>query len=201
MEFWERAFREKQMMWGEVPTVAAVETARRFETLGYRKILVPGFGYGRNAKAFLELGLEVVGIEISETAVNLGRRLHGPGVRIIQGSVADMPFDSDTFDGIFSHALIHLLDAEARSRFLSACFGQLNPQGTMVFTTLSKDSGQYGSGLLVGKERYRTPHGVELFFYDEESIEEEFGRIGLTERVLYREDQATGFWKIVCRKD
>src|SRR6185436_11557445 len=102
-EFWEGAFQEKKMMWGEEPTTLAVEASEIFEQLGFRKILIPGFGYGRNARPFYEKGFEVTGFEISSTAIELALELLGREIRVFHGSVEDMPFDQDVYDGIFCH--------------------------------------------------------------------------------------------------
>ncbi|MCL4269663.1 MAG: hypothetical protein KJZ72_08960, partial [Anaerolineales bacterium] len=59
----------------------------------------------------------------------------------------------------------------------------------------------YGVGKKLGKDLFKTKDGVELFFYDEESIKEEFERFGLVEATIVEEVPTTKFWKIVCRKD
>lgn len=96
-EFWENAFKNKQLMWGEEPTRSAIETCKKFKALGFQKILIPGFGYGRNAKPFLESGFEITGIEISETAIQLAHLLSGDEIKIHHGSVGEMPFDQETY--------------------------------------------------------------------------------------------------------
>ena len=73
-EFWESSFIEKQTMWGFDPADAAITTAEMFKRNGLSKVLIPGFGYGRNAKIFIDNGLDVTGIEISSTAIELARK-------------------------------------------------------------------------------------------------------------------------------
>lgn len=51
-EFWESAFSEKQEMWGLEPAKSAIITKDLFVQEGIKKVLVPGFGYGRNAQLF-----------------------------------------------------------------------------------------------------------------------------------------------------
>lgn len=199
-EFWEEAFKNKHMMWGEQPTIAALETCQYFKSLGFQKILIPGFGYGRNARPFLDNGFEVTGIEISETAIQLAYQLPGGAIKLFHGSVNDMPFDQDSYDGIFCHALIHLLRADERKRFLTNCNAQTRSGGLMVFTAITKHAPTYGVGEKLGNDLFKTKDGVELFFYDEVSIQEEFGSLGLVEATIVEELPATKFWKIVCRK-
>ncbi len=203
-EFWENAFQEKKMMWGEEPTAVSIEIAETFKQMGYRKLLIPGFGYGRNARPFYEKGFEVTGIEISSTAIKLAHELLGGDIRVFHGSVADMPFDQDVYDGIFCHALIHLLDSDQRKKLLSDCYHQLRHGGRMVFTAITKDASTFGVGEKLGADRYRTRHGVDLYFYDEDSITQEFGEFGLLESTKIDEGgngkPVTWFWKISCRR-
>ena len=80
-EFWEQAFQDKQEMWGWEPTQSALLTAELFARNGYKTILIPGIGYGRNAAPFVKLGMEVSGIEISEAAIRLASKQFG-GVKL-----------------------------------------------------------------------------------------------------------------------
>ena len=204
-EFWEKAFQEKQVMWGEDPIALAIETSDVFKQLGFKKILIPGFGYGRNAKAFYEKGLEVTGIEISSTAIKLAHERFGEEIRVLHGSIDDMPYEQDVYDGIFCHALIHLLDSDQRKKLIQDCFNQLGQGGMMVFTAITKDASTYGVGEQLGRDRYRTKDGVNLYFYDNDSIKEEFGAFGLVESTKIDEGAegkpVTRFWKIVCKRD
>lgn len=203
-EFWENAFQEKKMMWGKEPTTLAIKSAEVFKQLGFKEILIPGFGYGRNAKPFYEQGFEVTGIEVSTTAIQLARKMLGQEIQILHGSVDKMPFDQNVYDGIFCHALIHLLDSNQRKKLILDCYHQLRQGGMMVFTTITKDANTYGIGEKLGIDRYKTKHGVNLYFYDKDSIKEEFGKFGLIEATKIDEDSngkpATRFWKVVCKK-
>jgi 2-polyprenyl-3-methyl-5-hydroxy-6-metoxy-1,4-benzoquinol methylase len=143
------------------------------------EILIPGIGYGRNARIFLENGINVTGIEISETAIRLARIENKLEIPIYHGSVADMPFDSKLYDGIFSYALIHLLNSRERKKFINDCFNQLKPSGYMFFATISKRDSLFAKGKAVSKDRFEVMKGAKLFFYDAESIKKEFGKYGL----------------------
>jgi len=74
----------------------------------------------------------------------------------------------------------------------------------MFFTAITKDASTYGVGDKLGADRYRTKDGVNLFFYDEASIKEEFAEFGLIEAIKIDETgngkPATKFWKIICKK-
>ncbi|WP_440119461.1 class I SAM-dependent methyltransferase [Paenibacillus sp. QZ-Y1] len=180
MEFWESSFIEKQTMWGFEPTDSAMLTKDFFLEKNVKDILVPGIGYGRNAKVFVDEGIHVTGIEISSTAIDLARD-NGLDIPIYHGSVTDMPFDDKRYDGIFCYALIHLLNNRERGKFIQDCYNQLKPNGYMVFTTVSKNAPMFGKGVPLDKDYFEVMEGVNMFFYDAESIKQEFGKYGLLE--------------------
>ncbi len=198
-EFWETAFGEKQEMWGFEPSKSAVLTKDFFVEKSIKNILIPGIGYGRNAQIFTENGITVTGIEISKTAIEMARKHYGTAMVIHHGSVTDMPFDQQQYEGIFCYALIHLLDGSEREKLIRDCYGQLSEGGYMVFTVISKAAHTYGQGKLISKDRYEIFDGVKMFFYDEESIKSEFGKAGLIEVMAISESQP--FFLIKCKKE
>jgi SAM-dependent methyltransferase len=179
-EFWESSFIEKQTMWGFEPSDSAILTKDFFIENKVKDILIPGIGYGRNAKVFIDNGINVTGIEISKTAIDLARQ-SGLDIGIYHGSVTDMPFDDKLYDGIFCYALIHLLNDSERKKLIEDCYNQLKPNGYMIFTTVSKKAPMFGRGKQLSKDRFETMEGVKIFFYDSDSVKEEFGEYGLVE--------------------
>ncbi|WP_462411599.1 class I SAM-dependent methyltransferase [Neobacillus sp. Marseille-QA0830] len=179
-EFWESSFIKNQKMWGFEPSDSAILTKDFFLEKKVKDILIPGIGYGRNAKVFIESGINVTGIEISETAIELARESE-LDIPIFHGSVTDMPFDNKLYDGIFCYALIHLLNQREREKFIKDCYNQLKPNGYMIFTAISKEAPMYGKGKQLGKDYFETKDGVKMFFYDNDSIVQEFGNYGLIE--------------------
>ncbi|MEH6938462.1 class I SAM-dependent methyltransferase [Bacillus sp. JJ664] len=179
-EIWEESFIENQMMWGFEPSDLAILTKDFFLEKKVKDILVPGFGYGRNAKVFMEKGINVTGIEISKTAIDIARD-NGLDVNIFHGSVTDMPFEDKLYDGIFCYALIHLLNKSEREKFTKDCYNQLKPNGYMIFTTISKDAPMFGKGTKLDEDYYEIMEGIKMFFYDADSIKQEFGKYGLIE--------------------
>lgn len=168
-------------MWGLNATQSALLTAAMFVDKAVKKVLIPGIGYGRNAQVFLSKGMEVTGIEISKTAIELAEKHYGSSMKIYHGSVTDMPFDNNRYEGIFCYALIHLLDENERAKFIKSCYDQLSDNGYMVFTAISRNSQTYGQGIFLSKDRYEQFGGVKIYFYDEISIQKEFGIFGLIE--------------------
>ncbi|GKU78964.1 bifunctional 2-polyprenyl-6-hydroxyphenol methylase/3-demethylubiquinol 3-O-methyltransferase UbiG [Paenibacillus sp. L3-i20] len=179
-EFWELSFIEKQTMWGFEPTESAIMTKDFFVEKDVTDILVPGIGYGRNAKVFIDSGIHVTGIEISKTAIDLARK-NGLNTTIFHGSVTDMPFDNKLYDGIFCYALIHLLNEDEREKFIKDCYRQLKPNGYMIFTTVSKKAPMFGQGKQLDTDYFEIMEGVKMYFYDSDSIKRDFEKYGLVE--------------------
>jgi len=198
-DFWDSRFQEKQEMWGHEPSNSAMVIKDLFVHHSIKNILIPGIGYGRNAQIFNRNGITVTGIEISKTAIEMARKQLGTDVTIYHGSVTDMPFDQYTYDGIFCHALIHLLDNNERMKLIRDCYHQLANSGIMVFTAISKKAHTYGTGAFVSKDRYEIFDGIKMFFYDRESINAEFNRVGLYEVTEITENFP--FFLIKCRKE
>ena len=197
-EFWEKSFIEKQEMWGFEPSGSAVLTNDFFLQKSVKNVLIPGIGYGRNAQIFRDNGIVVTGIEISQTAIEMAGKHYGTDMMIYHGSVTAMPYDKCQYDGIFCYALIHLLDSSERKKLIHDCYNQLTENGYMVFTVISKEAHTYGKGKFVSKDRYEIFDGVNMFFYDRESIREEFDKAGLFEITEVTENYP--FFLIKCKK-
>lgn len=204
--FWEEKFSSSGTIWHFIPSDSAGMALELFRKNEVHKILIPGVGYGRNAKLFVDNGFDVTGIEISESAIDLARKnnLHFP---VHCGSVTQMPFDQEIFDGIFCYALIHLLNKPERRKFLRHCFSQLKPGGIMVFTVASTRMSMYGQGKRLSKDRYSIQQGLDVFFYNRESVVREFLEFGLVEcfdmdePVKFKEgENPISMHYVVCRK-
>lgn len=179
--FWDIIFEKEKTNWGFTPADSAIRTKDFFLLKNIKNILIPGIGYGRNAKIFYDNGINVEGIEISKKAIELAKSENGLDINIYHGSVTEMPFDNKKYDGIFCYALIHLLNKDERKIFIQNCYNQLMPKGYMIFTIASKKASMYGSGRLLSKDRYEMQKGLNVFFYDSESVRQEFSEYGLVE--------------------
>jgi SAM-dependent methyltransferase len=180
IEYWESRFMNEGAMWKFEPSDSAIQALNLFKLNKFHHILIPGCGYGRNLKLFLNNGFHVTGIEISKSAIDLAKE-NGMNCLIHHGSVTSMPFDNELYDGIFCYALIHLLNKNERKIFLNACFNQLSAGGMMIFVVATKETGLYGTGKYLSKDRYKISNGLNVFFYDSESVSSEFSNVGLIE--------------------
>jgi SAM-dependent methyltransferase len=177
-EYWETKFKDGGLMWDFLPSDSATRTIEIFKSNKLNQILIPGFGYGRNARIFIENGFDVTGIEISKSAIELARA-NGINCIIHHGSVTSMPFDDKRYDGIFCYALIHVLNKKERQTFLQSCLNQLKDNGLMIFVVASTQTSMFGMGKKLSKNRYNISNGLNVYFYDNLSISKEFSQYGL----------------------
>ena len=202
-EFWEAIFKSNERMWGEHPTENALMVLDLMKKHKVENILIPGFGYGRNAKVFYDNGIEVTGIEISKTAIQRARKYFGDVVTIHHGSVSNMPYGNMQYQSIYCYSLIHLLNTADRKKLIADCYAQLKPNGIMVFVALSTNDKRFGLGDELEKNTFHLPQGLNLYFYDEASIQAEFGDYHIIEATEINEPQENPnekLWMVVCVK-
>jgi len=179
MSYWETVFNDGAV-WEFEPADSAFLVADFFYKNGIKNILIPGIGYARNAKPFVDSGIGVSGIEISKSAIDLARESDFKST-IYHGSVLDMPFDSKKYDGIFCYSLLHLFNKYERFKILKSCYEQLNDNGYMFFVVVSTEAEMYGRGRLLSKNRFKINKDLKVFFYEDTSIVKEFLDFGLIE--------------------
>jgi SAM-dependent methyltransferase len=171
--FWEGRYREEGKIWGDTPSRTAIYACEFFRKANAQNILVPGSGYGRNAGAFSAQGFSVTGIEISPEAVKLAQR-DCPGITFHLGSVLDMPFDDEEYDGIYCFNVLHLLLKRERALFLRKCIGQLRKGGMMFFVVFSDREPSFGKGPMVEENTFESKPGRAVHYYSEEDLIAEF---------------------------
>lgn len=206
-DFWDSSFIQHKAMWGFDPTNTAIYAKDFLIHRKVKNVLIPGIGYGRNAKIFIDFGIKVTGIEISKTAINIASENYGNTMLIHHGSVTEMPFDNKIYDSIFCHGLLYLLDPLQRKKMIDDCCNQLKENGWMLFSVLSKKTPTYGKGKRIGIDTFEIANGGKIFFYDERTIQQEFGEKGLIDVVEIHEqvDAVTNkpafiFYLVICKK-
>lgn len=102
-----------------------------------RRVLDCGCGTGYGSAEIAQEAADVVGIDISDEAIEYARLNYGrPNVRYVTGSCLDLTFPASSFDLVVAFEVIeHLTDFR---RFLEECARVLNPEGLFIVSTPNK---------------------------------------------------------------
>jgi 2-polyprenyl-3-methyl-5-hydroxy-6-metoxy-1,4-benzoquinol methylase len=166
--YWNKRFVKEQLIWGTEPSNIAVSCEKIFKENRVKDILIMGIGYGRNGKLFWEHGYHVDGVEISETAITIGKKFC-PGISFIKGSVLDMAFDKK-YDAIFCYDIIHLFKRNERKKIIANCINYCKDNGIIMISCFSEKDKTYGMGEMVEENTYKVKKGKTVHFFTEEEI-------------------------------
>lgn len=187
---WELEYQEPKLVARSFePTKDAKDFARFFKkkhgTLEHTRVLDLGSGIGKNAHFFAERGAEVVGLEISDTALATARvRVKETGISVIyqKGDIGTpFPFLDNSFDAILDVLSSNSLSEEERSVYLKETTRVLKPGGYMLVKALSKDGDKNAKELLkkfpsLEKDTYVLPQtGITERVFSESDIRALYG--------------------------
>lgn len=144
-----------------------------------KAILDLGCGTGRNANYLAEKGNNVIGIEISKTALSIAQRRakeNNLNLDYRLGNIGELyDIKNNSIDIILDVTSSNSLDEKGRGVYLNECFRVLKTGGYIFVRALCKDGNKNVKNLL------KDSPGKE---YDTYIIKE----IGLTERVFSKDD-------------
>lgn len=191
MEYWEKRFSDGGKIWGTEPSKTANHALKLFKKHEILKILVPGAGYGRNTKLFTDANLDVTGIEISEPAINIAKSFN-PKTQFFQGSVLDMPFNDEIYDGIYSCNVLHLLLKDDRKLFLKKCYNQLRTNGFVFFVGFSDEEASFGKGKRIEENTYEIKPWRPTHYFTELDLREHFKEYSVVETGIIEDHENHG---------
>jgi SAM-dependent methyltransferase len=105
----------------------------RFERGRGKTVLEIGVGAGTDFTNWVRNGAIATGIDLTERGVSLTKErlaLEGLTADVRQGDAEDLPFDSDTFDIVYSNGVLHVPPDPARA--IAEAHRVLKPGGTFV---------------------------------------------------------------------
>ena len=97
------------------------------------KVLVPGCGRGHDCRMLAGQGAQVVGLDISITAVELARAI-GPigNETYVAGDFLDPHADFGRYDTVFEHTCLCAIFPEERTAYVRAACDALKPGGHLL---------------------------------------------------------------------
>ena len=103
---------------------------------GAQRALDVGCGEGMLSRDLLRLVPEVIGLDLHQPSLELGRSQHdGDGITYVHGDILDHPFEPASFDVVASIATLHHMDAGAGLR---AMRDLVRPGGVLVVVGLAR---------------------------------------------------------------
>jgi len=158
---WDQHYRDQFTPWDKgAPAPPLVDWLAAHPGKMTGRILVPGCGLGHDARAIAGAhpDAEVVGLDLSETAVRLAREIPAVNAeRYKEGDLFDLPEGMlEAFDWVWEHTCFCAIDPAMRDDYVRAVWTALRPGGQLLgvfFLDPYDDEHQPGGG---------PPHGSSM---------------------------------------
>jgi SAM-dependent methyltransferase len=127
--FWDTRYRAGVTPWdaGGVPP----QLTRWLKALARARVLVPGCGAGYEVRAFAQAGHDVLGIELSDAAIEAASRALGPlAVRVRKADY--FVFETAPFDIVYERAFLCALPRRMWPRWAERTAALLRPGGALA---------------------------------------------------------------------
>jgi SAM-dependent methyltransferase len=117
--------------WNLVPVDLDVVTGLIARTPPGGRVLDLGCGFGKNAHALADGGVEVHGVDISRAAVTRAREVLGREHAFVVGSADRLPFRATAFEAVMDVGCLHCMPAGIRPKAVREIARVLAPSGTL----------------------------------------------------------------------
>jgi SAM-dependent methyltransferase len=154
---WENCYQQGETPWDKSAAAPELQFLLGAGLLRGR-VLVPGCGFGHDARAIATAGVgEVLGVDLAPSAVLKARASgHVEGLRFEVGNLFCLPRAwLGTFDWIWEHTCFCAIDPAERPRYVDSVHSALRPEGRLLatfFMNPSMDPGEQGPPFGVTKE-------------------------------------------------
>lgn len=183
---WDAEYSKNRQIWGERPSELALEAAKRLTRSKGRplRVLDVGCGYGRDTVYVAKsLGFRVLGIDVSEKAVELGRENAANALaRGAEFKVIDFRDLREFFDVVLVSNLYHLLEPPSRRDLASHAARLLAPGGKLFLNAISvRDREHHGVGAPVPGEENTWVDGKYIHLSTEGELRRGFSSLRVSE--------------------
>lgn len=146
-QFWNERFNKEEFIFGKEPNEYLVEQSRQFLKSG-NQVLCIADGEGRNGVWLAKQGMQVVGFDVSDIALNKAKRFAMDNQVQIGYSLCDTdgfdwkPSAYDAVIGIF----IQFADPQMRARIFQQVYQALKPGGIFILQGYTPKQLEYKTG-------------------------------------------------------
>lgn len=142
------------------PSSFARKALKLFTLKGALSVLDLGCGTGRDSLFFMENGLHVTAVDVSQAALDKIRR---PNIRKICADLSDLALEPDSFNAVYAHLSLHYFDDAATRRIIAGVYQALKPGGVFCLRCKSVKDPLYGRGARVGPDMFEEEHLRHFF--------------------------------------
>lgn len=192
-----------------------VDFALELKERNSRTILDIGCGAGRNAVFLAEEGFDVVGLDISVTALKLAeKRAYDKNLEhsmFVAGSFLRLPLQGAHFDAAFSSYGIENVSLPEIETALSEVGRVVGDGGLMLLTLHSTKHWRFGLGKQIGPHTFLTSDTIEekkyrfiTHFFEKEDAKRIFRELNLEilsiKEIVRTTDRRRAHWIVVSQK-
>lgn len=135
MRDWEACYQAGNTPWDRgIAAPPLVELIERLgaDPWGAGPVLVPGCGIGHDVRVLAERGLEVVGLDVSETAVELASKRAAAGIERYEAGDFLSPDWSGMYSAVWEHTCFCAIDPALRNRYAASAAASLVEGGVLA---------------------------------------------------------------------
>ncbi|NIO38070.1 methyltransferase domain-containing protein [Candidatus Bathyarchaeota archaeon] len=199
--------------WLKRPVPFIVDSLSLFKEYDSPVFLDLGCGAGRNLIYLGKEGYDVVGVDVSESALKKTKvrsRTEGlPNLEVLRGSMTRLPFVKQAFDIVISVSVVHHGLKKDIEKALGEIHTVLRDNGLFLANLLSAKDFRYGSGEKLENGTFRVIEDFEQkkfeethhFFSKEEvlTLLADFEKVNV-EPIQSRTKRPHEYWKVIAVK-
>lgn len=200
--------------WLRKPAPFIVEALPLFRRCGAHYFLDLGCGVGRNVIYLGKQGFDVVGVDVSKSALRKAKSWSETegisNVTVVCASMTHLPFVSRAFDALVSVSVIHHAVKKDVEKVIEEIHEVLKDNGLFLANLLSIDDYRYGSGLKIEEGTFQVLEDFEEkqfeevhHFFSQKEIQTllaDFKRISIVPIQGGEEGCPHKYWKVIAEK-
>jgi len=169
---------------------------------------------GRNTIYLAKQGFDVVGIDISKSALRKAKswsKIEGiTNVTVLCASMTHLPFVSRAFNAIISVSVIHHAVKKDIEKTIEEIHEVLKDNGRFLANLLSIEDYRYGSGVKIEEGTFQILEDFEVkqfeeihHFFSQKEIQillADFSRISIVRVQSGKEECPHKYWKVIAEK-
>ena len=148
-----------------------VEALPSFKRCNVKSVLDLGCGAGRHCVYLAKNGFDVVGVDVSESALRMAnewvRKERLTNVSFIRATMTNLPFSGSRFDAVISVSVIHHAIKKDIVKTIDEVYRALKKNGVFLTNLVSVKDPRYGTGQKVENNTFRILEAFEEKRFEE----------------------------------